>query len=83
MKGGQNLATLQQRKKEEEGWVKPQPCVICGKVIGGAYANHGEAGWTCSSVCMKVQDAKPLYPNHTEEQFFERNRHGKMLALRE
>lgn len=45
MKGGQNLAVLQQRKKEEEGWVKPQPCCICHKMIGGAYANHGDAGW--------------------------------------
>lgn len=83
MKGGQNLATLKQKKEEEDGWVKPQPCVQCGKVIGGAYANHGEAGWTCSKACMKAQDEKPLYPNHTEEQFFERNRNGKMLALRE
>jgi hypothetical protein len=69
MKNSHNLAELQQRRNEEEGWVKPQPCVQCGKLIGGAYANHGDAGWTCSDTCMKVQDSQPRYPGHTEESF--------------
>lgn len=62
MKGGQNLRDLQAKKKEEDGWVVPQNCIICNKRIGGAYANHGEAGWTCSATCMRQQDAKPRYP---------------------
>lgn len=71
MKGGQNLAYLQQEKKEkdEKQWVPSQPCIICGKSMSGAYANHGDAGWTCSSVCMREQDAKPKYPGHTAEAF--------------
>ena len=72
MKGGQNLAVLQQRKKDEEGWVLASPCCICHKVIKGAYANHGDAGWTCSGKCMKVQDQKPRYPGWSEEEFFSR-----------
>ena len=74
MKGSQNFREIQQKKKatEDAEWVKPQACVICKKVIGGAYANHGEAGWTCSATCMKTQDAKPKYPNNTEEMFFNR-----------
>ena len=71
MKGGQNLAILQQRKKEEEGWVKPQPCCICGKVIGGSYGSH-EDGWTCSGKCEKEYNLRPKYPGHTEQEFFER-----------
>lgn len=69
MKGGQNLRDLQQKKLEDEQYVKPQPCIICKKVIGGAYANHGDAGWTCSATCMKTQDAKPKYPGHLAEDF--------------
>jgi hypothetical protein len=71
MKGGQNLATLQQRKKEEEGWVKPQPCCICGKVIGGAYGSH-EDGWTCSGKCEREYNSRSKYPGHTEEDFLQR-----------
>lgn len=72
MKGGQNLAVLQQRKKEEDGWVKPQPCCICHKVIKGAYGFHAD-GWTCSGKCEREYDSRPKYPGHSEEQFFERN----------
>jgi len=68
MKGGQNLAHLQQKKKEEEAWVKPQPCCICGKVIQGAYGFH-EDGWTCSSFCEKEYDRRPIYPGHGYEAF--------------
>lgn len=58
MKGGQNFRDLQDKKKkvEEEQWVKPQPCVICGKVIPGAYGHHGDAGWTCSASCERTFD---------------------------
>ena len=76
MKGGQSLNHLQQKRKEkeEEQWVKPQPCLICGKTIEGAYAQHPD-GWTCCNKCMKVQDAKPKYPGHSEEEFL--NRQGE------
>ncbi len=71
MKGGQNLRLVQEQRKEKEEaqWVAPQPCVICKKVIPGAYANHGDAGWTCSGPCMREQDKKPKYPGHTAEAF--------------
>lgn len=74
MKGGQNLRTLQaeRAKKEEEVWVRPQPCIICGKVLSGAYGNWGNVGWTCSAQCERVQAAKPRYPGHSEEDFFKR-----------
>ena len=81
MKGGQNLATLQQRKKEEDGWVRPQPCCICGKVIPGAYGNH-EDGWTCSKACEQVYNQRPKYVGHTEEEFFQRKPNGKVLDVR-
>lgn len=81
MKGGQNLAELQQRKKEEDGWVKPQPCCICRKLLKGAYGFH-EDGWTCSSVCELEYDKRPRWPGHSEEQFFERNPDA-LLDLRE
>jgi hypothetical protein len=41
------------RKKDEEVWVKPQPCLICKKVIKGAYGMW-EAGWSCSKHCEEV-----------------------------
>lgn len=67
MKGGQNLRELQ-AKKEEEAWVKPQACIVCQKVIGGAYAQHSD-GWTCSSKCMKVRDTEDRFPGHSAEDF--------------
>lgn len=73
MKNGQNLRELQQKKqeKEEAQWVPSQNCLICGKTIEGAYAQHAD-GWTCCSKCMKVQDQKPKYPGHSEEDFLSR-----------
>jgi len=64
---------MQSKKQEKEDaqWVKPQPCMICKKVIGGYYGSW-EEGWTCSGVCEKVQAAKPRYPDHTEEMFLNR-----------
>jgi len=50
MKNSFNLAERQQQVKEAEGWVKPQPCMVCGKVIPGAYGMW-QAGWTCSLYC--------------------------------
>lgn len=64
MKGGQNLRDLQsdKQKKDEEAWVKPQPCHICAKVVKGAYGHttldEGPV-WSCSKVCEKaVQQLK-------------------------
>jgi hypothetical protein len=71
MKGGQNLAFLKQKREEEDGWVKPQSCCICGKVIKGAYGHHGD-DWTCQKSCEKAKMALPRFPGHSEEQFFKR-----------
>lgn len=71
MKGGQNLAVLKQKKEEEDGWVIPQPCCICKKVIKGAYGNHND-GWTCSGACERAYNLRPKYPGHSEEEFFQR-----------
>lgn len=46
-------------------------CMVCDKPIEGFYARFGDQG-TCNRTCMKVQDAKPKYPGHTEEEFFQR-----------
>lgn len=74
MRNGQNLRDLQQKKKEQEEkqWVPSQDCLICGKTIEGAYAQHAD-GWTCCGKCMREQDKKPRFPGHTEEDFFNRN----------
>lgn len=58
MKNGQNLREMQQKKKEseEEQWVKPQPCHICGKELKGAYGFTNLAVgvvWSCSGQCEK------------------------------
>lgn len=62
---------MQEEKKSTEAWVKPQPCLICKKVIGG-YFGSWEDGWTCCGACEKVQAAKPRYPDHSEEDFLKR-----------
>lgn len=57
MKGGQNLRDLQQKKKDEEGWVKEQPCHICKKMLKGAYGHTTLLCgliWSCSATCEKV-----------------------------
>lgn len=60
MKGGQNLRELQQRKEEAEGWVKPKPCIVCQKVIAGAYGRDSEDNWTCNSQCERsYRDSLP------------------------
>ena len=54
------LAEMQQeaREADDECWVKPQACMVCGKVVKGAYGmwnldHHGGVGvgWTCSAAC--------------------------------
>lgn len=73
MKGGVNLRVVQQerQRKEEEDWVRPQPCIICNRVLKGAYGHHHD-GWTCSGSCEKTYDLRPKYPGHTEEDFLKR-----------
>ncbi len=65
MKGGQNLRDLQQKRKEEEGWVREQPCHICKKVLRGAYGHTNLAQgvvWSCSGTCEKeVQRERKAY----------------------
>lgn len=46
-------------------------CMICDKSVEGFYARFGDSG-VCSGKCMKVQDQKPRYPGHSEEEFFNR-----------
>jgi DNA-directed RNA polymerase subunit RPC12/RpoP len=46
-------------------------CMVCSKPVEGFYSRHGDQG-TCSGACMKVQDAKPRYPEHSEEEFLKR-----------
>lgn len=61
MKGGRNLRELQQ-EKDSEGWVKPQECHICKKMLKGAYGHTTlEVGvvWSCSKTCeVEVQRLK-------------------------
>ena len=54
---------------EAEEWVKPKPCLVCGRDdLKGAYGNR-DIGWTCSKKCETVQEAKYRYPGHTAEAF--------------
>ena len=55
-------------------------CMVCDKPIEGFYARFGDQG-TCGRICMNVQDAKPKYPDHTEEQFFQRSQNA-LLDMR-
>ncbi len=73
MKNSHNLQELQQTRKkvEEEAWIHPPICMICNKKIQGFHGRWGTVG-TCNSACERVQAAKPPYPGHSEEDFFER-----------
>lgn len=64
------LADVQEDYKKT---VPDKECCVCKKRIEGYYGAHEEGG-TCSRACMKVQDAKPKYPDHTAEDF--ERRHG-------
>ena len=52
------------KKKDEEVWVRARECLICKKVIGGAYGHTligTEYEWSCSAKCEKeMQHAKIL-----------------------
>jgi hypothetical protein len=50
MKNSFKLAEVQQQKKDSAPWVTPQPCMVCQKVVAGAYGNW-QQGWTCSLKC--------------------------------
>jgi len=64
MKGSQNLHQLQQHKKEKDDalWVIPKGCLICNKIMPGAYGHttiDEVVHWSCSAVCeKKVQQRK-------------------------
>ncbi len=72
MKGAVSLNHLQQKKREAEidAWVLPKPCIVCQKVIAGAYGRDSEDNWTCNSDCersyraallqTKAEPAQPL-----------------------
>lgn len=59
------------KRKDEEVWVKKAVCCVCNKQIDGFYSRHGVVG-TCSRECMKTEDLKPKYPDHSEEDFLKR-----------
>ena len=65
------LADWQEKNKKTEHWVTVEPCLICGTVKEGNYATYGDGG-VCSRKCMLLQDQKPKYPEHTEEEFLKR-----------
>lgn len=46
--------------------------MVCGKMLKGAYGNWGNHGWTCSAKCERVQEERPLYPGHSEADYFKR-----------
>lgn len=53
MKNSFKLQEAQQQAKEAEAWVRPKPCVICQKMLKGAYGRHmvdDKEVWTCSLV---------------------------------
>ena len=70
MKGGQNLAHLQQKAKEEASWVTPQPCMKCGKVVKGAYGMW-VAGWTCSLACEAIHQKEVTCAAENATRLFE------------
>lgn len=49
----------------------PKPCCVCNKPTLNFYGRWGDGG-TCSRPCERIQEAKPKYPDHTEEEFFNR-----------
>jgi len=59
MKGSFKLQDVQQQKKqaEEEVWVKPKNCLVCNKLIAGAYGAW-EHGWTCSGHCERIYSSQ-------------------------
>lgn len=54
MKGSFKLHEAQEKKKAEEPELERQPCVICNKMLAGAYgrfnSDDGEL-WSCSKTC--------------------------------
>ena len=77
MKGGQNLREMQ-AKRMEENILPTCACMVCGKPIEGYYARYGDKG-VCSGACMRVQAKKPLFPGHSEEDFW--RAHGVQQAI--
>lgn len=71
MKNAIKLHEFQAQKKAEEPWVKPRPCMICGKTIPGAYGMW-EDGWSCSKKCeqevVKLKENRyASVPNQQDE----------------
>lgn len=69
MKNAQKLSDWQQ---EEKNKIVLKPCLVCGKVPKYGYYGGHEGGGTCSRECEVVQNKKPKYPGHSEEDFFRR-----------
>lgn len=68
MKNSHNLRDLQQKKKEAGPDIEQPVCMVCQRECEGYYARYGNTG-TCSGDCMRVQDTRPKYGEHTEEAF--------------
>lgn len=66
MKGGKPLYEAQQEHRDS---VKLSPCLVCDKPPkDGFYGRHGDGG-TCCGACERIQQAKPKYPNYSEEDY--------------
>lgn len=51
-------------------------CMVCDKPTEGFYGSHASENktpkGTCSGACERIQQAKPKYPGHSEEDFLAR-----------
>jgi len=64
-----NSKPLHEAQKEHRESVKLSPCIVCSKEIKeGFYGRHQDGG-TCSGACERIQQARPKYPNHSEEDY--------------
>jgi hypothetical protein len=53
------LYEMKAERDKLEGWVKPQPCMVCGKTVPGAYGMWAK-GWTCRLKCEETYVAALL-----------------------
>ena len=70
MRNAQKLSDWQEQEKNK---IRLDPCIVCGNMPKeGYYGRYGDGG-TCSKTCEAVQNKKPLYPDHSEEDFLRRH----------
>lgn len=64
--------TPKAKRKVEEVNLDLKPCLNCGKPITDGYYGRYGGGGVCSKTCNTSQEAKPKYPEHSEEDFLNR-----------